>query len=215
MSAVGGTAAVLRRELSVERAGRESLVTTAPFVAAFTVLAGLAFGPAPQELASTAAGTLWLAVLVATVPVARSVASAELADDSWDLLRGIAAPGQLFAGKLLAVWAALALTWLLACGLVLVLFDADVPATALWGGGLGTLALAALTTALGVLVAAGARRRGLLSALLLPAGLPVLLAGTQLATPGVPVLPWVVMMVVYAAIVVTTAWAVFPALLEE
>lgn len=215
MTTLGQALAVLRRDVAVERAGRESLVTTFPFVAAFVVLAGLAFGPAPQELARTAGGTVWLAVLVATVPVARSVAGAEVSDGSWDVLRGLAAPGALFLGKLLSVWLALAVTWLAAAGLVVVLFGTPLPAGAAWGAVAGTLGLAALTTSLGVLVATGDRRRGLLSALLLPAGLPALLAGTQLATPGVPVLPWAVMMTVYAAVVVTAAWAVFPALLEE
>lgn len=207
--------AVLRRELAVERAGREALVTTAPFAAAFVVLAGLAFGPAPHDLAQTAGGTAWLAVLVATVPLARAVAGAEVADGSWDLLRGLAGPGALFAGKLLAGWAGLAATWLLAGGLVAVLFEVPVPPQAWCGGLLGTLALAALTTAFGVLVASGARRRGLLAALVFPAGLPAVLAGTQLATPGVPVLPWAVLMTLYAAVVLTAAWAVFPVLLEE
>lgn len=207
--------AVLRRELAVERAGREAMVTTAPFAAAFVMLAGLAFGPVPAELARTAPGSVWLAVLVATVPLARTVASVEVAEDSWDLLRGLVPAGPLFAGKLAAVWAGLALTWLLTAGLVVVLFDVRLPATALWGGLLGTLALSASTTALGALVALGTRRRGLLSALLLPAGLPPLVAGTQLTTPGVPAAPWTVMMVVYACVVLAAAWAVFPALLEE
>ncbi|SEK68958.1 heme exporter protein B [Blastococcus sp. DSM 46786] len=208
-------AAVLRREAAVERAGREALVTTAPFVAAFVVLAGLAFGPAPEDLAAAAGGTVWLALLVATVPLARTVAGTEIAEDSWDLLRGLVAPGALFAGKLLAAWAALLVTGLLAGGLVAVLFQVPVPPQALYGGLLGTLALAALTTGFGVLVASGSRRRGLLAALLLPAGLPALLAGTQLSTPGVPVLPWAVLVTVYAAAVVVAAWAVFPVLLEE
>jgi heme exporter protein B len=207
--------AVLRRELAVERAGRETLVTTVPFVAAFVVLAGLAFGPAPRQLASAAGGTLWLAVLVATVPLSRSVAGAEIAEDSWDLLRGLVRPGPLFAGKLLASWAGLLVTWLLAAGLVVFLFGVPLPPGALYGGLLGTLSLAALTTALGVLVAMGARRRGLLAALVLPGGLPALLAGTQLATPGVPALPWAALLTLYAAVVLTAAWAVFPVLLEE
>ncbi|RBY82381.1 hypothetical protein DQ238_03530 [Geodermatophilus sp. TF02-6] len=212
---VAQAVAVLRREVAVERAGREALVTTAPYVAAFVVLAGLAFGPSPQQLAPVAGGTTWLAVLGATVPLARAVAAAEVAEDSWDLLRGLAAPGALFTGKLLAAWAALALTWALATGLVVLLFEAPVPPQALYGGALGTLALAALTTGFGVLVAAGTRRRGLLAALVLPAGLPALLAGTQLATPGVPVLPWAVLMTLYAATVLAAVWAVFPVLLEE
>lgn len=208
-------AAVLRRELAVERAGREALVTTAPLAAAFVVLAGLALGPAPEQLARAAPGTVWLAVLVATVPLARTVATVEVAEDAWDAVRALVPASALLLGKLLALWLALGLTWLLATALVALLFDAPPPAAGLWAGAVGTLALAALTTALGVVVAAGTRRRGLLSSLLLPAALPVLLAGTQLSTPGVPALPWAVMMALYAAVVGTACWAVFPALLEE
>lgn len=207
--------AVVRRELALERAGREATVTTAPYVAAFVVLAGLAFGPAPVELARTAPGTIWLAVLAAAVPLARSVAVVEVAEDSWDALRGLVPPGALFAGKMLAVWAALALTWLLTSALVVVLFDARLPPAAVWAGVAGTLGVAGATTVLGVVVGTGSRRRGLLATLLLPSGLPALLAGTQLTTPGRPVLPWAVMMGAYAAVLVTAAWAVFPALLEE
>ncbi len=207
--------AVLRREWAVERAGREVTVTTIPFVGAFVVLAGLAFGPAPLTLARTAGGTTWLAVLVAAVVVARSVAGAEVAEDSWDTLRALTSPGALFAGKLLATWAALIITWSLASVAVLVLFDAPPPLTALWAGVFGTLALASVATVLGVLVSTGVRRRGLLSALLLPAGLPALLAGTQLSTPAVPAGPWAVMMALYATVLLTASWAVFPALLEE
>lgn len=207
--------AVLRREIAVEWAGREALVTTAPFVAAFVVLAGLAFGPTPRVLTATVGGSVWLAVLVATVPLSGSVAGAEQAEDTWDALRCLVPPGVLFAGKLVAVWLGLGLTWLLAEGLGVVLFDVPVPPQAVYGGVVGTLALAALTVAFGVLVASGARRRGLLAALLLPAGLPALLAGSQLASTNNSVLPWAVLVSVYAVVVVVAAWAVFPALLEE
>lgn len=207
--------AVVLRDAAVERAGRELTVTTVPFVAAFVVLAGLAFGPAPQTLARTAAGTVWLAVLVAAVVVAHAVAGAEVAEDSWDVLRALTTPGGLFAGKLLGAWAALAATWALASAGAILLFGAVPPPSALWAGAAGTLALAAVTTGLGALVATGARRRGLTASLLLPAGLPALLAGTQLSTPGVPAGPWAVLLALYAVVVLTASWAVFPALLEE
>ena len=215
MTVTGQVLAVLRREAAVERAGREVLTTTLPLAAAFVVLAGLAFGPAPQALARTAGGTVWLAVLVATLPVARALLSAEFAEDAWDVLRGLTTAGSLYAGKLLAVWAALVVVWAVALSLTAVLFDVRPPPAALGAGVLGTLALASLTTAVGVLVASGSRRRGLLPALVLPAGLPALLAGAQLTTPGVPILPWTMLLVTYAAVVVTASWAVFPALLEE
>jgi heme exporter protein B len=215
MTATGQVMAVLRRELAIERAGREILTTTLPLTAAFVVLAGLAFGPVPRELAVAAGGTVWLAVLVATVPVARALLSAELTEDAWDVVRGLTRPGSLYVGKLLAVWAALGTVWALALGLVVVLFGVWPPVAALGAGILGTLALASLTTAVGVLVAFGVRRRGLLPALVLPAGLPALVAGAQLSTPGVPVLPWIVLIAAYAAVVLAASWAVFPALLEE
>lgn len=207
--------AVLRREAAVERAGRELLTTALPLAAAFVVLAGLAFGPEPQALERTAGGTVWLAVLVATLPVARAVLSAELTEDTWDVLRALTGPGALFAGKLLGVWAALLTVWALTSGLVVVLFDVRPPLVAVGAGVLGTLALASLTTAVGVLVATGSRRRGLLPALVLPAGLPALLAGAQLSTPGVVALPWAVLLVAYAAVLLAACWTVFPALLEE
>lgn len=215
MSVGAQALAVARREWAVERAGREATVTVLPVVAAFVVLAGLAFGPAPQQLLNVAGGTIWLAVLVGAVTVSWSVAGAEVAEDAWDCLRGLTAPGALFLGKMLAVWLFLLATWGVAAGLVTVLFDVRLPAAAAIGAIAGTLALAGLTTTLGVLVASGARRRGLLAALIFPAGLPALLAGTELATPAVPPVPWSVMMVVYAAMVVTVSWAVFPAMLEE
>jgi heme exporter protein B len=215
MTPTGQAMAVLRRELAIERAGREIVTTALPLTAAFVVLAGLAFGPAPRDLVNAAGGTVWLAVLVATVPAARALLSAELTEDAWDLVRGLTTPASLYAGKLLAVWAALGTVWVLALGLVVVLFDLRPPAAALGAGVLGTLALASLTTAVGVLVASSVRRRGLLPALVLPAGLPALLAGAQLTTPGVPVLPWVVLLASYAAVLLTGSWAVFPALLEE
>jgi heme exporter protein B len=207
--------AVLRREAAVERAGRELLTTALPLAAAFVVLAGLAFGPEPQTLGRTAGGTVWLAVLVATLPVARAVLSAEMTEDSWDVLRGLTTPGAMFSGKLLGVWAALLTVWAITSGLVAVLFDVRPPLVALGAGVLGTLGLASLTTAVGVLVATGSRRRGLLPALVLPAGLPALLAGAQLSTPGVQALPWAVLLVAYAAVLLTACWTVFPALLEE
>jgi heme exporter protein B len=207
--------ALLQREVAVERAGREVLTTTLPLAAAFVVLAGLAFGPSPQALAGSAGGTVWLAVLVSTVPVARALLSAELTEDAWDVVRALTTPGSLYVGKLLAVWAALAAVWAVSSALVVVLFDVQPASTAVPAGVLGTLALASLTTAVGVLVASGARRRGLLPALVLPAGLPALLAGAQLTTPGVSPTPWVLLLVSYAAVLVTASWAVFPALLEE
>ena len=54
MTAAGAALSVARRELVLEGASRDLAVTVAPFVGATVILAGLAFGPAPDRLAAAA-----------------------------------------------------------------------------------------------------------------------------------------------------------------
>lgn len=206
---------VARRDLEVEWAARDAAVTVLPLVAAVVVLAGLSFGPAPADLRGTAPGVLWLAVLLATVPLTRQVAAEERDDDAWDVLRALSPDTALFAGKTLAVWSALLLTWTGAAAVTSVLFDVRVPPAGALDAAFGSLALAALVVAFGVATARSDRRQGLLAVLVLPAGLPVLLAGTQSATPGAHALPWVALSAAFALTSLTAAWAVFPVLLED
>lgn len=206
---------VAQRDAQVEWAARDAAVTVLPLVAAVVVLAGLAFGPAPADLRRTAPGVLWLAVLLATVPLTRQVAAEERDDDAWDMLRALSPSTALFAGKTLAVWSGLLSTWAAAAALTAVLFNVRVPLTGALDAAFGCLALAALLVAFGVATARSDRRQGLLAVLVLPAGLPVLLAGTQSASPGLHPLPWVGLSAVYALTCLTAAWAVFPALLED
>lgn len=215
MTAFGQAALVLRREVALERAGHDVAVSVAPFVLALVVLAGLAFGARPAVLAATGPGLLWLTVLSAAVPLAPTVAIVERSEGAWDMLRGLVAPGALLAGKLTAVWLWLLAAWLVTAGLVAALFGAGWTLSGTLSGLAGTLGLAATTTVLGVLLPGGTHRSGLLAVLLLPASLPALLAGTELSTAGTPPAAWLVLLGVYDAVMLTTAWAVFPVLLEE
>jgi heme exporter protein B len=177
------------------------------------VLAGLAFGPSRAVLDAVAPGLVWLLVLTAAVPLARGVAAAELDDDAWDLLRALTRPTALFLGKTASLWVQTALTWALGAALVAVLFDRGWTASALIAGLLGTIGIAADTTLFGT-VLGRLRRPALLGTLLLTAGLPALLAGTQAAVAAAPG-PWLLLLVVYDAVTVTTAWATFPFLVQE
>ena len=206
---------VLRRELSVEATSRETLATVAPFVGVLVLLGGLAFGPRPAVFTATAPGMVWFAVLVAAVPLAPAVAVVEAADDAWDLLRAIAAPGALLGGKLAVMWLRLLAAWGLAALLVAILFGAPLSGAGVAGGLIGTLGVAAVTVLLGVLLPATARRPALLAVLLLPAGLPALVAGTETATVGVPAAPWLALLAVFDLLTLTVTWAVFPVLLED
>ena len=206
---------LLRRELTIEAASRDTLVTVAPFVGVLVLLGGLAFGPRPAVFAATAPGMVWFAVLVTAVPLAPSVSAAEAADDAWDLLRAIATPGALLAGKLAAMWLRLLTTWGLTTALVATLFAVPVTTSGLVGGLIGTVGVAAVTVLLGTLLPPDARRPALLAVLLLPASLPALVAGTQTATAGVPTAPWLALLAVFDLLTLTVTWAVFPTLLED
>jgi heme exporter protein B len=204
---------VARRDLAVEAATRDALSSVPPFVLIAVVLAGLGFGPQSQVLAAVAPGLVWLLVLTAAVPLARGVAAAELDDDAWDLLRALTRPAALFLGKTVSLWIQIAATWAFGAVLIAVLFDHAWTAAALAAGVLGTLGIAAATALFGT-VLGRLRRPALLGTLVLTAGLPALLGGTEAATAEAPG-PWLLLLVVHGTITITTAWATFPALLDE
>lgn len=215
MTALASLLRLTRRELRVAAAGREATTVVVPFVVAAVVLAGLGFGPRPDVLSAVAPGLSWLVVLFAAVPLTRGVAAVERDEGCWDLLRALVPATVLWGGKLTAMWLWLAATWTVATLLVAVLFAGPLPAVSPLAGGLGTLGLAAVTVTFGTVLAEAPSRSGLLAVLLLPAGLPALLAGTQAMTPGVGPQPWLALLAAYDAVALAVAWAVFPLLLEE
>lgn len=215
MSGARQATLVAGREITLELAGRAVASTALPFVTALVVLAGLGFGPRQDVLAATAPGLVWLVVLVAALPLAPGVAGSERRDGCWDLLRALCRPAALLFGKVAAVWLWLLACWALASLLAGALLGAPWRPVAIAAGLLGTLGVATSVTVLGVLLPDGSQRPGLLAVLLLPGAVPVLLAGTQIATVGVPAPPWLALLAAYDAVTLTAAWAVFPTLLEE
>ncbi len=216
MTSMQQTMAVLRREVAVERAGRDLARGLLPVAIAGVLLAGLAFGPAPSVLAGVTPGLPWLVVMLLSAHVAVSVAAAEREEGCWDLLVGLVGPGPLLWGKTAAVWLWLLLTWTLTAWAAAVVLGTALAATAVPAAALGTLGLAAGVVVYGTVAARGGRTgTGLLTALIVPAGVPALLAGTQASTPGVESLPWLALLLAYDLTSLSLAWAVFPILLEE
>lgn len=204
-----------RRDLSPAVAGRRAAVTIGPVSAAILLLAGFTFGTDPTVIDATVAPLVWLVVVLATVPLARAVAADDAVDDCWSLLRGTVRPGALLLGKLMAQWALLAGAWAVTTLAATVLLGMVWPPVTVVGGLLGTLGLAAAMTMLGLLLLDDrGRGAGPLSVLVLPLGMPALLAGARLAAPGVVGAPWVVLLVLYDAVLLTVAWATFPVLVE-
>jgi heme exporter protein B len=207
-------ALLARRDVRLGLGGADALAAVLPFVAAGVVLGGLAFGPDPAVLRQVAPGLVWLLVLTAAVPLARLVAAADRDEDCWDMLRALCPPGAVLAAKVGVLWLGLAVTWLVATLLAVVLLGGPLPAGGLAAAVLGSLGVAASTAVFGTLLTATARGAGLLAALVLPAGLPALLAGTQASLAPEP-LPWLALLAAYDAVALTAAWVVFPFLLEE
>lgn len=205
---------VVRRDLAPTVGGLRTAGTVLPLVVAVVLLAGLGFGSDPVVVAAVASPVVWLVVLLATVPVARTVAADEAADGCWDLLRGLVGPSVLLAGKLAAQWLLLSAAWLATSGLTAAMLGVVWPPVNLLGGLFGTLGLAAITVLLGpLLLDDDGHGGGLLAVLVLPAGVPALLAGSQLAS-GAPPAAWLALLVAYDAVLLAVAWAVFPVMVE-
>ncbi|MBW3606336.1 MAG: heme exporter protein CcmB [Actinobacteria bacterium] len=206
---------VARRDLAAGVGGRRAAVAVLPLVAAVLLLAGLGFGAHPVVVEATAAPLVWLVVLLSAVPLARTVAADDAADDCWDLLRAVVDPTALLAGKLAAQWLLLTAAWAVASLLTAVSQGVTWPLSSVAGGILGALGLAAVTTMLGALLLSDqGHGSSLLAVLVLPVGLPALLAGGQLAVSGVSPTPWLAVLVAYDTVLLAVAWAVFPVMVE-
>lgn len=215
MSALPNSRHVAARDLSVEAAGRDMTVSVAPFALAAVLLVGLGAGGGPATLVAVAPTVTWLVTLLAAVPIATVLVAQEHEDGCWDLLRGLLRPGSLLLGKLAAAWLLLATVWGFTAVLVSALYNAPPNGEALAGGVLGTFGVATVTVLFAVLTAGSARRPGVLSILMLPAALPVLLAGVQTAATPATAAAWIIFLAAYDAVMYAITWAVFPVLLEE
>lgn len=204
---------VLARELAVERGSWASTSTVLPFVVGAMLLAALAVSS--EAAAGTAApGVVWLVVLLTAVPLARATAAAEQDDDAWDLLRALVRPGAVAAGKVLATWMVLLVTWAVAAAMAGAGLGAQWPPLAVAVAVLATLGLAADLVLLGAVLGASGARQGLLGALVVVAGLPAVLAGVQAAVDPAG-LRWLALVVVWDAVTLAVTWACFPLLVEE
>lgn len=205
---------VLARELAVERGSLASTSTVLPFVVGAMLLAALVVSSQPAAGGTAAAGVVWLVVLLTAVPLARATAAAEQDDDAWDLLRALVRPGAVAAGKVLATWAVLLVTWAVAAAMAGAGLGAQWPPLAVVVAVLATLGLAADLVLLGAVLGASGARQGLLGALVVVAGLPAVLAGVQAAVDPAG-LRWLALVVVWDAVTLAVTWACFPLLVEE
>jgi heme exporter protein B len=144
----------------------------------------LGIGPDPARLASVAAGTLWVAALLACLLSLDRLFQADLEDGTLDILLLAPLPLEaIIALKALAHWLSTGLPLVVAAPFLALTLQLPAPAYAWLVGGLavGTPALSFLG-AIGAALTVGLRRGGLLlSILVLPLYIPTLIFGARAA----------------------------------
>ena len=214
MNGLHAARVVARRDLEAEVSERHLSRVVLPFAVAGVLLSGLAFGPTPAVLDAVGTGLPWLVVLLLAAPLSVAVAEVEQQEGCWDLLRGLAGPAGLLWGKLAATWLWLMATWAMTTVLTILVLDVQLAGVAWAAAVLGTLGLAGAVVVYATAAAAAGSDGGLLAALIVPAGLPALVAGTQVGVVDAP-WPWLALLVAYDVTGLAVTWAVFPTLLEE
>ena len=178
--AAGALAAIVRRDLALalRRAG-DTVAVLAFFVIAI-VLFPLGVGPEAELLARIAAGTIWVAALLAAMLSLDRLFAADHDDGSLDLLLLVPLPlPAVVLAKCAAHWLTTGLPLMVAAPLLAVLMSLPLAgfAALLAAMALGTPTLS-LIGAIGAALTVGVRRGGALVPLLvLPLVIPVLIFG--------------------------------------
>lgn len=213
MSVMAATAAVARRELRLELAGREASSWLLPVAAAVVLLVGLGAGPDRALLAGLAPTAVWVVTVLAAALLGTSTIRAERDEGCWTLLRGLVPETAVMAGKAVAVWVQLSVGWLLTAAAAAVALSLSWSAVAVAGGLVGALGLAPIAVLVGCAVGDVTRRAGLALALLLPLAVVPVLGGVQLMAE--PAGRWLALMAGYAVLSWLVAWVTYPAVVEE
>ncbi|MFA5683597.1 MAG: heme exporter protein CcmB [Lysobacteraceae bacterium] len=190
--ALDALVAVIGRDLRLVWRRRGDALQPALFALLVVSLFPLALGPQQTVLARIAPGTLWVALLLASLLSLDALFRADLEDGSLEQFMLAPQPLALLVfGKVLVHWLTSSLPLLLAAPLLaeLLYLPRDLLAPLLWTLLLGT-PLLSLIGAVVVALTVGMRRSGMLLALLaLPLYVPVLILGAgtvMVAADGLP-----------------------------
>lgn len=192
---LSGALALVHREIRLAvRQGMDSLMAIVFFVLA-CVLFPLGVGPEPQMLSRIAAGIICVAALLSALLSLDRLFQADFEDGSLEQMALSSMPLSLVVlAKVAAHWLTTGLPLIIAAPVLAVLLQLDIHA---YGALLAALALAtpslSLIGAVGAALVLGARRGGVLLALLiLPLYIPLLIfavAAIDAAALGLPVRP--------------------------
>lgn len=213
---MGGFLILLRRELSLAWGGGGGPLLACGFMVCLTAMLPLATGGDPQVLAPTASGMAWMALAVASLLSLERMFERDLEDGSLDILTLGPVPLELVVvAKALAQWLATGLPLAVMAPLSALVLGQAPDLIVLTGvsallGGLGF----AFTGALGAALALGARRGGVLIAVIvLPLFIPPVVFGAgslargAMGVPPGPALALLGAYVLFSAVVAPLAGA--------
>lgn len=175
--------AIAWKDLTAERRSKAGFNSVVALAVTILVMFGFALGPDAQAIRDAAAGAIWLATLFAGVLAFNRSYQVEL--DSGALEQLILYPGSrraIFAGKLLANFAFVALMLAIVIAVGGVLFQVHIPSA--WPAliaivFLGAVGLVTLGTFYAAMASRSRAREVLLPLLLFPMLVPVLLAAIE------------------------------------
>jgi heme exporter protein B len=170
---------VYRKDLAIEAATGEVIVTSGFFALLVVMLASLSFFGGPMNALNVAAGTIWLSVAFAAVLSLGKTWQRERDEAALDgLLVSPLSRSAIFAGKALSVWTFLLAVLLVVLPATLLLFslDAELLGPLLVIAAFATPGLAASGTLFGAMTVRTGARDLLLAVVLFPLLAPTLLA---------------------------------------
>lgn len=173
---------VAARELRADARHPDGVATAVTFMGALVLIESLVVGPQVARETAVAPALYWIALLFAAIVVTTRSFDRELADDALDAV--LALPGgrdALYAGKLLALAATLAVVGATGGVLQIALLDLDValPGHALVATALGVIALPAVVVLDVALTLRLRARAALVPILAAPVLVPQLVAATN------------------------------------
>jgi heme exporter protein B len=170
---------VYRKDLAIEAATGEVIVTSGFFALLVVVLASLSFFGGPTSARAVAAGTVWLSLAFAAVLSLGKTWQRERDEGALDgLLVAPLSRSAIFAGKALGVWTFLlaVLAVVLPVSLILFSIDAELLPPLLVIAAVATPGVAATGTLFGAMTVRTGARDLLLAVVLFPLLAPTLLA---------------------------------------
>lgn len=225
MNELRATMAIAAKDLRLELRTRDMASSVGLFALLIVVTASFALPTFDTNRDDVAAGTLWIAILFASILGVGRAQSLEFEHRCVDgLLLAPVGREYVFLGKFLA---SLLFTW----AVELVLLPAFVvlmqlrPAGGIWMLAaavlLGTFGLVGLSTLLGVIAVQTRMQQALLPMLVMPVAVPLMIASVRLTQAGLvadPVaanLRWLALLVGFDAVFLLVALLTFPYLVEE